>query len=273
MTLLLCALTLLTAIAAGVRGIWSPCGLSMLSTITPIGERGRGNQFRQTATWYVLGATVGGLSLGTAIAGATYAAGRLSVSSGVAGAVVAVAGLVAMASDARVGGFQVPMHRRQVNERWLDRYRAWVYGGGFGWEIGSGLCTYIMTAAYYLLVVLAVVCCVPAVALVAGGLFGLTRGLAVLLGRNVREAGALRLLHCRIQETGPRIRDAMVTVELVVATAAALLLGPVVAYVAAIVGLAIFVGSSDERRLPACSLDANRSDRSLRQTGTVSSNV
>ena len=49
---------------------------------------------------------------------------------------------------------RLPIHRRQVNERWLDQYRPWVYGAGFGWQIGTGLSTYITTAAVYLMVVL-----------------------------------------------------------------------------------------------------------------------
>jgi hypothetical protein len=31
------ALLLVLAVVAAARGVWSPCGLSMLSTITPIG--------------------------------------------------------------------------------------------------------------------------------------------------------------------------------------------------------------------------------------------
>ena len=62
---------------------------------------------------------------------------------------------VAAASDARLGGFHLPFHSRQVNERWLDQFRPWVYGAGFGWQIGAGLVTYIKTAALYLMMVLA----------------------------------------------------------------------------------------------------------------------
>ncbi len=35
MTLLLFVLALVTAVIAAARSTWSPCGLSMLSTITP----------------------------------------------------------------------------------------------------------------------------------------------------------------------------------------------------------------------------------------------
>ena len=54
-----------------------------------------------------------------------------------------------------------PIHHRQVNERWLDQFRPWVYGAGFGWQIGAGLATYIKTCAVYLMIVLAALCGQP----------------------------------------------------------------------------------------------------------------
>ena len=71
-------------------------------------------------------------------------------------------------SDTRLGGFRLPFHSRQVNERWLDQFRPWVYGAGFGWQIGAGLVTYIKTAALYLMIVLAALTASPATALAIG---------------------------------------------------------------------------------------------------------
>ena len=62
---------------------------------------------------------------------------------------------------------------RQVNEVWLDRYRSWVYGAGFGWQIGVGLATYIVTAAVYLTIALAALTGEPATAFVILTGFGL----------------------------------------------------------------------------------------------------
>ena len=64
MTTLIGSLGLLIALSAAVRSTWSPCGRSMLSTITPIGERARGHHFGVTASWFVLGGVLGGLGLG-----------------------------------------------------------------------------------------------------------------------------------------------------------------------------------------------------------------
>ena len=76
--------------------------------------------------------------------------------------------LVALAADRRLAGFQLPLHPRQVNELWLTRYRRWLYAVGFGAQIGSGFATYIMTAATYLMVVLAALTGSPALALATG---------------------------------------------------------------------------------------------------------
>ena len=64
MTALLVTLAAVVAVAAAIRSTWSPCGLSMLSTITPLGESGRRNRWAVTATWFVGGATLGGATLG-----------------------------------------------------------------------------------------------------------------------------------------------------------------------------------------------------------------
>jgi len=45
-------LGLAVAVAAAVRSTWSPCGQSMLSQLTPVGEASRGYRYRtQSADW------------------------------------------------------------------------------------------------------------------------------------------------------------------------------------------------------------------------------
>ena len=48
--------------------MWSPCGLSMLSSLNPVSEAARGNRFWLTAVWYVAGAVAGGALLGAGCA-------------------------------------------------------------------------------------------------------------------------------------------------------------------------------------------------------------
>ena len=214
------------AVAAAVRSTWSPCGLSMLSTITPLGERGRGRRYRATAWWFVCGAVLGGLCLGACMAALAAAVGALHPSGHDAALVIAVVGSVsAAASDAKVRWLGLPVHRRQVNETWLDQFRPWVYGMGFGWQIGVGLATYITTAGVYLLVVLGSLTGEPAMALALGALFGSVRGLAVFLGRGITTPAALQGFHRRLAAAGPVADGAVIAVELAAAVALAALIG------------------------------------------------
>jgi hypothetical protein len=192
------------AAAAAVRSTWSPCGLSMLSTITPFTERARGHSFRATAAWFVAGASVGGASLGVLMGAGAAVVRQFHVSADGRLWAAGVAALVAVTSDGALVGQHLPIHRRQVNERWLDGYRPWVYGAGFGWQIGAGLVTYITSAAVYLLVVLGALTAAPFAALVLGTWFGLLRGLAVLLTARVRSPGELLSFHRRFEAALPR---------------------------------------------------------------------
>jgi len=203
MTTTLALLAFAVAVCAAARSTWSPCGLSMLSTITPMAERGRGHRYGATCTWFVLGATAGGVALGALTALLAAADRMVGPSAVVAGSVGLVAALVALASDSGLAGIRLPVHFRQVNERWLDAYRPWVYGAGFGFQIGCGLATYITTATVYLVVVLGALTGEPVVALAVGGAFGLIRGLAVLLTRRVSTASGLLAFHQRFASLEP----------------------------------------------------------------------
>ena len=185
MTTLIISVAALVTVASAVRSTWSPCGLSMLASITPLSETGRGNRFRTTASWFVVGSTAGGLTLGVCVGVLAVGVHGLALSSTAVGVAALATAVVAAASDTGVKGFRVPVHHRQVNERWLDQFRPWAYAAGFGWQIGTGLATYITTAAVYLVIVLGALGGSPAWALALGLGFGLVRGLSVLLGRNI----------------------------------------------------------------------------------------
>jgi hypothetical protein len=223
------------AAVAAARSTWSPCGLSMLSTITPFSERGKGHSYRATAAWFVTGAMVGGATLGLLMAGLALAVGSLHLSEAVSGSIALMAALAAAGSDSGIAGFRLPFHRRQVNERWLDRYRPWAYGAGFGWQIGCGLATYITTAAVYLMIVLGALTGRPVVALAVGTGFGLLRGLAVLLTRHLTDPSELRAFHRRFFGVGPVIGRVVVGVEL--GSAAVIAVGLRTPWVAGVVGI------------------------------------
>jgi hypothetical protein len=240
----LVACALVVSVVAAARSTWSPCGVSMLSTLTPLGERGRGTRFGTTAAWFVAGSAAGGALLGAT--GALVALVVMAAHVGATTADVAAAGAAALAAaaDVLIAGRRAVGHHRQVNERWLDQFRPWVYGAGFGVQIGCGVATYVTTAGVYLVVVLGGLSGQPLVALGLGVLFGAVRGTAVLLGRRLDTPEALRRFHARFSALGPRSRMAMVVVELaggVLLIAAAVSGRPaIVATLAALAGLVLF---------------------------------
>jgi hypothetical protein len=226
MTIVLASVACIVALAAAARSTWSPCGLSMLATITPLAEQGRGHRYRTTASWFLAGSVLGGASLGAVMALVAAAVGSLGASATELAVAAVIAGAVTLAAEIRIGGFRLPVHHRQVNERWLDQFRPWVYGVGFGWQIGAGLATYIKTYAIYLMIALAALTASPTLALLIGITFGLVRGLAVLLGRHITSTPALADFHRRFTAADLYALVAVVLCEAAATLAVALVVSP-----------------------------------------------
>jgi len=206
------SLPLLTAVVivavAVVRSTWSPCALSMVSTLTPLAERSRGRRWPAAAGWFVLGGTLGGLSSGLLLAVPAAAVGALDIGVAWRTGAVGVVAVVAGVWDLHRGRGALPHHRRQVDEQWVDRYRQWATAGGWGLQIGTGWATYIMTSGVYLAAIAAVATgsAVTAVALGAG--FGLLRGLAVFLGVRIDRPERLLRIHRWLDASAHRSRVA-----------------------------------------------------------------
>ncbi|MGQ0618022.1 MAG: hypothetical protein ACT4PW_13710 [Acidimicrobiia bacterium] len=196
----------------------------MLASITPLGERGRHNRFATTAVAFVVGSTAGGLVAGTAGAalGAAVRALLGPPAAVVGGCMVAVAALGA-AFDLQVGGIRLPTVRRQVDESWLDRYRGWVYGIGFGFQLGLGASTIVTTAAVYGTLALSLLAAaagsVPG-AIAIGFAFGTVRGLSILAAAPVVDGEHLRRLHRDLARRARLARRATVATQAVVMVAA-----------------------------------------------------
>jgi hypothetical protein len=214
----LAILAIVTASGAAVRSTWSPCGLSMLSTITPLTERARGHRYAATVAWFVLGALAGGAVLGALAAVLALLVQATALPATAALATAAALAAVGVAAD--LGVARLPTHPRQVNETWLGRYRRWIYAGGFGVQIGSGLATYVMTAGVYLSVALAALAGSPVVALAVGMTFGAVRGLAVLAGRRATTPARTRALHALLHAWEPASRHLAAALQAAVAVAA-----------------------------------------------------
>lgn len=155
----------------------------MLTSINPLGERGRGYRWGPTVALFTFTSVVGGAALGVALGGL----GELLDLPLWVGAFAC--GLAVIADLTGI----VPSLRRQVDEDWLTRYRRWVYATTFGAQLGAGVATIVTSAATYALLVLMLVSGLPG-AVVAGGVFGLVRALPLLLGWQATSSDRLRSL-------------------------------------------------------------------------------
>ena len=166
----------------------------MLGSITPLGERSRGRRWGITVTAFALAATAAGAGLG-ALLGA--AGGLAGLSAAARTGLLAVAVAAAVAVDL-APGLRAPGPRRQVNEAWLRRYRGWVYGGGFGIQLGLGVTTIVSTAAVYATGAAAFLAGSAAAGALVGGAFGTARAATLLAAGGVDDPGALATLDRRL---------------------------------------------------------------------------
>jgi hypothetical protein len=164
----------------------------MLGSITPLGERGRNMSFRVTMTAFGLGAAAGGGGAGATLGGL----GRLlagAVPGGQRAALGALAAALAAGAllETGVAGLRLPTPRRQVDERWLQRYRGWVYGAGFGLQLGLGVVTVVTSAAIYAAFLAALLCESVVRGLAIGLAFGAARAAVALPAARVRSVDGL----------------------------------------------------------------------------------
>jgi len=158
----------------------------MLSSIHPFGERARQQRYTLTVVAYVLGTVAGGLVLGGALAIVAIPIPSTPMTS-----MLALAILLGCAVWDLMGR-RVPSLERQVDETWLSRYRGWIYGAGYGFQLGIGFATFVKSALTYGFALAAVLSGSPSVALSSGLLFGLTRGLSILSTSKISSPTELR---------------------------------------------------------------------------------
>ncbi len=193
----------------------------MLSSIHPLGERGKGNRFAVTAAAFVVGAVLGGATLG-AVLGVIGMVPSLVLGDAVS---LGIVGVVAVAATVfEYTGRSLPSVPRQVDEDWLNQYRGWVYGIGFGFQLGAGVLTYITSAAVYVVLAAALLVGHPVAAIAIGVAFGLTRGLTLLPARSIQSPQALISFHRRLDRSASAVRIASTsTLALTAAFAATVL--------------------------------------------------
>jgi len=171
----------------------------MLTSITPLGERGRHRRWSVTVTAYAAGSTVAGAMMGGALGLLPAPPPRAAL------VVLAVACALAAALDMRPS--LLPTVRRQVNEDWLVTYRGWVCGVGFGTQLGLGVVTIVTTASVYVVLLAAGLSGRWSSGAVVGATFGLLRATPTLLLWSVTSTARLIELSGRLARwAGPATR-------------------------------------------------------------------
>jgi hypothetical protein len=191
----------------------------MLGSITPLGERGRRSRWGITTAMHVAGSLLGGAAVG-ALAGVLGSLALAGVSIHARVAALAAALTAGLAWELYRGA--IPGPRRQVDERWLDRYRGWVYGLGYGTQLGAGLATVIVASAVYVVPVAAFLTARPLAGTVVGGVAGVLRGASVLAAARVTSPAELLAFHVRMRVAERPVRAVALGVQLALAGAAAL---------------------------------------------------
>lgn len=166
----------------------------MLTSIHPLGERARHNRWGLTVGAFVVAAIGSGAVLGVMLGWAG------SLLPGETWRWPVAAGVVAAAGIADLLRVRPPGPRRQVNEDWIGTYRGWVYGGGFGAQLGVGFATYVVTWGVWAMFALMI--------LVGDPLGGALIGAAFGLGRSVFPLAAGRIDRpSRLTEFSRRMAD------------------------------------------------------------------
>jgi hypothetical protein len=186
----------------------------MLASITPLGQRGREASWARTVTSYVVASAVGGAVMGTALG----LLGSTLPGTGSTAAVLVIAVLAVVAALSDLHG-QPPSLHRQVDEVWLTRYRDWVCGVGFGFQLGLGAVTIATSASLYLTWLLELLVASPAAGGVIGFVFGVTRALPLLGNRGIVTPESLRRSHRSWQQALAVVRPVTILVEVAAAIA------------------------------------------------------
>jgi MFS family permease len=170
----------------------------MLGSITPLGERARGRRWGVTVAAFVTGSALGGVAIGSLLGAlGSVAASGLGVRTRLL-AIGAAAGLGLILEAGSVGP-RLPSVARQVNEEWMTRYREWVYGAGFGLQLGLGIVTVVSTSAVYAALLAALLTGSVAGGMMVGTTFGMARGATILLAARVRRSDQLGRAHALLR--------------------------------------------------------------------------
>ena len=168
----------------------------MLASITPLGERGRQSTWGTTVTAFALGASATGMAAGAGLGelGTRIIPRGVGAEPRLGVLVVALLGALVLDTFPRA----VPGPSRQVNHSWLDEYRGWVYGLGYGAQLGLGATTVVTSAGTYAALVAALLSGSALSGALIFGCYGAVRGITPLAAARIRTTGQLLTAHVRL---------------------------------------------------------------------------
>lgn len=168
---------------------------------------------------FLAGSTAGGAALGAALGLIGASVPGLRESAGLR--LWVLAGLIALgaALDLRASGLGLPTVHRQVNEDWLHRYRGWVYGVGFGFQLGLGVVTVVTVSAVYTAMAAALLAGSPAAGAAIGAVFGLLRASTSFSVARVRRPDQLAAVDVRLRAWDAPARRLALGLEMALAAA------------------------------------------------------
>lgn len=170
----------------------------MLSSISPLGERSRGSSFPRTALAYVVGSVLAAVLVGAVLGGLGSLVGDDVRASAPVLAVLTLLLVIGLVLDVRSGGDGVPSLRRQVDREWIGRYRGWVTGLGFGFQLGLGFVTIITSTTTYAVYLAELLTGRWWAGALIGLVFGLVRALPLVLVRRVETPQGLHEVFARL---------------------------------------------------------------------------
>lgn len=163
----------------------------MLGSISPLGERERHSRWIVTVASLILASTLAGVALGGVLGLAGRAIGVTRLQGEFLVTAFVALGIFGLMLDLRLFGLKVPTIHRQVNDSWIGTYRGWVYGAGFGLQLGLGVVTIVRSSAFYLGLLAAFLVAHPLTSAVIVGVFGLVRGASVFAVAGVQTENQL----------------------------------------------------------------------------------
>lgn len=184
----------------------------MLGSLTPLGERSRGNRWMTTVVLFAVASTAAGVAIGSALAALGVLLG-ISPSLPWVTALIGAAALAGLLIDIGVLPVPLPSPRRQVNDAWLPLYRRWVYAVGFGGQLGAGFATVVNGSALYVLAVAAFASGTIWRGAVMLGAYGAIRAASLLAARDVRDSATLNALFHRAERTRPKVYRGLFAVQ------------------------------------------------------------